>query len=99
MENVVERIRNGAPQPILVQPLPIDGDELRLAIGARVRALRLARGATIKTVADATGLHMSHLSRVESGLANLDIRQAYLLANVYDMEVGDLLGVDDAATS
>lgn len=98
MENVTERIRNGAPQPTLVKPLPIDVDDLRLAIGARLRSIRLERGATIKTVAEVTGLHESHLSRVESGKARLDIRQALTLANVYNMEIGELLGVDDAGT-
>ncbi|HSG62583.1 MAG TPA: helix-turn-helix transcriptional regulator [Pseudomonadales bacterium] len=92
---MVERIRYGAPQPALAQPLPIDVDELRATIGARVREIRLSRGATIKTVAEATGVYASHLSRVESGQASLNIGQAMKLANAYGIEVGELLGVDD----
>jgi len=95
MENVIEGIRRGTPQPTLTKAWPIDTDELRMAIGIRLRGIRLQRGATQKTVADATGMHMSHLCRVESGKASLDIRQAIALAAAYQMEVGELLGVDD----
>jgi plasmid maintenance system antidote protein VapI len=93
MENIIERIRPGAPQPALAPALEIDTDELRVSIGARLRDIRLERGATIKTVADATGIYESHLSRVEGGKAGLDIRQTLILANAYGMSVEELLGV------
>ena len=35
--------------------------------GARLRALRQARGLSITAVADAAGIHRTHLSNLESG--------------------------------
>lgn len=42
-------------------------DAVLAAVGPRLRALRLARDITLSAVADATGISMSTLSRLESG--------------------------------
>lgn len=43
------------------------------ALGRRIRALRQERGLTLEDLAEAAGVHPSHLWRAEAGTADLNI--------------------------
>ncbi|MEA3035656.1 MAG: hypothetical protein QOH04_1421 [Sphingomonadales bacterium] len=60
-------------------------DEIKQAFGARMRALRKARGLSQEALAFASGLDRSYLGEIERGEKNLS------LINI--RRIGDALGV------
>lgn len=59
---------------------PADPDEAARALGARIRALRTARGATLTEVAAEAQLSHSFLSQVERGLERLSMTSLFRVA-------------------
>ncbi|MAP62402.1 MAG: hypothetical protein CMH34_01370 [Microbacterium sp.] len=59
---------------------PADPDEAARALGARIRALRKARGATLTEIAAQAQLSHSFLSQVERGLERLSMTSLFRVA-------------------
>ncbi|MEV4175253.1 XRE family transcriptional regulator [Nonomuraea sp. NPDC049709] len=66
------------------------GDVLA-GVGPRLRALRRARGATLATLADETGLTASTLSRLENGKLRPTLEQLLPLARAHGVPLDDLV--------
>jgi hypothetical protein len=47
-----------------------------------LRAVRIARGFSLRATATAAGIHVAHLSRVERGMNHLSVDALYRLAGV-----------------
>lgn len=79
-----------------VRTIPDDIDAALDAVGARLRALRSDRGLTLAQVADATGVSVSTLSRLESGGRRPTLELLLPLAREYQVPLDEL--VDAPAT-
>ncbi|MBP0495469.1 helix-turn-helix domain-containing protein [Pararoseomonas indoligenes] len=74
------------------RPAP-DRDAARTAeLGARLRALRQARGLTLDTLAESAGLDKGYLSRLERGLKNPSIATVLRLSEALEVPVAELFG-------
>jgi len=67
-------------------------EDVLAAGGARLRALRRARGTTLADLAAETGLTPSTLSRLENGLRRPTLEQLLPLARAHDVPLDDLVG-------
>ena len=67
-----------------------DGDALG-AVGARLRAIRIERGATLAQVSAATGISVSTLSRLESGGRKPTLELLLPLARVHQVSLDELV--------
>jgi transcriptional regulator with XRE-family HTH domain len=67
-------------------------EDVLSAVGARLRALRRARGTTLADLAAETGLTASTLSRLENGLRRPTLEQLLPLARAHDVPLDDLVG-------
>ncbi|MCS7478486.1 helix-turn-helix domain-containing protein [Umezawaea endophytica] len=67
-------------------------DSVLADFGPRLRALRLARGATLADLAARTGLTTSTLSRLENGKRRPTLEQLLPLARVHGVPLDDLVG-------
>ena len=61
-------------------------------IGSRLRSLRISRGKTLTEVAGATGISLSTLSRLESGLRRPTLEMLLPLARTYSVTLDELAG-------
>ncbi|SDF44380.1 transcriptional regulator, XRE family with cupin sensor [Blastococcus fimeti] len=68
-------------------------DDVLLNVGARLRALRTDRGSTLVDIADATGISVSTLSRLESGGRRPTLELLLPLARVYGVALDDLVDI------
>jgi len=59
-------------------------------LGARIRALRLARGATLRELAANAGVTESFLSQVERGVASPSIASVQRIARALDQSIAEL---------
>ena len=66
-------------------------DDVLQNVGARLRALRTDRGSTLGDIADATGISVSTLSRLESGGRRPTLELLLPLARVYGVALDDLV--------
>jgi transcriptional regulator with XRE-family HTH domain len=64
------------------------------AIGARIRDLRLQRGITLQSLADATGLSPSMISLVERGRSSPSIGSLIVICSGLGVQMGDVLAPD-----
>lgn len=62
------------------------------AVGARLRALRQRRGVTLADLAEATGISVSTLSRLESGQRRATLQLLLPLAQAHRVPLDDLVG-------
>ena len=69
----------------------MDADRLLAGLGRRVRALRGARGATLRETAARAGLSERFLGLVESGSANISVRKLASLARALGTTPAELL--------
>jgi transcriptional regulator with XRE-family HTH domain len=69
-----------------------DVEEVLDRVGARLRALRRHRGATLAELAAATGFSISTLSRLESGIRRPTLELLIPLARLYDVPLDELVG-------
>lgn len=65
----------------------------------RIRALREERDQTIEDLAEATGLSVSYLSRLESGQRNLSVKNMNLIAGALAVSTRDLLPANEPEKS
>src|SRR5262245_46627956 len=59
---------------------PADASTIEVDLGARIRALRLARGATLRELSAQAGVTESFLSQVERGVASPSIATVQRIA-------------------
>jgi XRE family aerobic/anaerobic benzoate catabolism transcriptional regulator len=74
-------------------------DPLLLALGGRVRARRLARGCTLREVAERSGVSPRFLVQLESGRGNISIRRLADVARALDTTAAALLTEADEPAS
>ena len=66
-------------------------DDVLQNVGARLRALRTDQGSTLGDIAEATGISVSTLSRLESGGRRPTLELLLPLARVYGVALDDLV--------
>lgn len=62
------------------------------AVGPRLRALRQSRGITLAELSETTGVSLSTLSRLESGLRKPTLELMLPLAKAYRVQLDELVG-------
>jgi transcriptional regulator with XRE-family HTH domain len=67
-------------------------EEVLHGVGPRLRALRRQRGATLAELAEATGISVSTLSRLESGQRRPTLELLLPLARVHQVQLDELVG-------
>jgi XRE family transcriptional regulator, aerobic/anaerobic benzoate catabolism transcriptional regulator len=72
-------------------------DPMLLALGARVRALRLSRGATLREIAERSGMSTRFLVQLESGRGNISVKRLASVARALGTTAAALLTDTDAA--
>jgi transcriptional regulator with XRE-family HTH domain len=77
-----------APAP----PIEVD-------LGARIRALRLGRGQTLRELASTAGVTESFLSQVERGVASPSIASVQRIARALGQSIAELFAADERAGS
>ncbi|WP_102145618.1 helix-turn-helix transcriptional regulator [Mycobacterium hubeiense] len=60
-------------------------------LGVRIRAARINRGDTQADVAEAVGIHRTHLSAIEAGRENITVGTLYRLADHFGVPATLLL--------
>ncbi|GGL59967.1 XRE family transcriptional regulator [Streptomyces anthocyanicus] len=66
--------------------------QVMTSLGARLRAIRQARGLTLAQLAAATGISVSTLSRLESGQREPGLRHLLPLARAHRLPLDELVG-------
>lgn len=69
-----------------------DDEAVIAGIGARLRFLRTARGQTLTSVAETTGISLSTLSRLEAGQRRATLGMLLPLARAYGVSLDELAG-------
>ena len=85
-------VRLGSEPTAPIEPAPIEID-----LGARIRALRLARGATLRQLAAQAGVTESFLSQVERGVASPSIASVQRIARALGQSIAELFAADESA--
>src|SRR3954449_12044184 len=67
-------------------------DEVLDAVGPRLRALRIQRGATLAQLSETTGISVSTLSRLESGRRKPTLELLLPLARAHQVPLDELAG-------
>jgi transcriptional regulator with XRE-family HTH domain len=67
-------------------------DEVLAAVGPRLRALRLSTNTTLTALAEATGISVSTLSRLESGQRRPNLELLLPLAKAHQVPLDELVG-------
>jgi transcriptional regulator with XRE-family HTH domain len=68
-----------------------------LALGARIRTIRRARGQTLRQLADRAGVTESFLSQVEREVASPSIATVQRVAHALDLSIAELFAEEPAA--
>lgn len=66
-------------------------EDLLASIGQRVRARRLARGATLREIAERSGVSSRFLVQLESGRGNISVRRLADVAAALDVTLAELV--------
>src|SRR5512134_3680276 len=80
------------PDAADIQPVEVD-------LGARIRALRVARGETLRKLATQAGVTESFLSQVERGVASPSIASVQRIARALGASIAELFEADERAGS
>lgn len=88
----VRTVTNAEPNSAATEPAPLEVD-----LGARIRALRLARGETLRQLAAQAGVTESFLSQVERGVASPSIASVQRIARALGTSIAELFATDDRA--
>jgi transcriptional regulator with XRE-family HTH domain len=67
-------------------------EQVLAGVGGRLRALRQARGVTLAQLSEATGVSVSTLSRLESGLRRPSLELLLPLARAHHVQLDELVG-------
>ena len=63
----------------------------RAAFGKRVRQLRLAKGFTQESLADAVGLHRTYIGNIERGEESVSVDNAAKIAKALKVSLSELV--------
>ncbi|MEV0321045.1 helix-turn-helix transcriptional regulator [Streptomyces sp. NPDC050658] len=66
--------------------------EVLTAVGPRLKAFRTARGTTLAALSERTGISLSTLSRLESGLREPSLKHLLPLAKAHGVPLDELVG-------
>jgi transcriptional regulator with XRE-family HTH domain len=80
------------PARAATEPAAVEVD-----LGARIRALRLARGETLRKLASEAGVTESFLSQVERGVASPSIASVQRIAGARGKSIAELFAADERA--
>lgn len=69
-----------------------DMDEVLAEVGPRLRRIRKERGATLAGLSEATGISVSTLSRLESGLRKPSLELLLPIARAHEVALDELVG-------
>lgn len=69
-----------------------DMEEVLAEVGPRLRRIRKERGATLAGLSDATGISVSTLSRLESGLRKPSLELLLPIARAHEVALDELVG-------
>jgi transcriptional regulator with XRE-family HTH domain len=69
-----------------------DTDEVLAEVGPRLRRIRKERGATLAALSEATGISVSTLSRLESGLRRPSLELLLPIARAHQVPLDELVG-------
>ncbi|MGW0820669.1 helix-turn-helix domain-containing protein [Streptomyces sp. NPDC002845] len=69
-----------------------DTDEVLAEVGPRLRRIRKERGATLAGLSEATGISVSTLSRLESGLRKPSLELLLPIARAHQVPLDELVG-------
>ncbi|MFH8803311.1 helix-turn-helix domain-containing protein [Streptomyces sp. NPDC017936] len=69
-----------------------DMDEVLAEVGPRLRRIRKERGATLAGLSEATGISVSTLSRLESGLRRPSLELLLPIARAHEVALDELVG-------
>jgi transcriptional regulator with XRE-family HTH domain len=69
-----------------------DTDEVLAEVGPRLRRIRKERGATLTGLSEATGISVSTLSRLESGLRKPSLELLLPIARAHQVPLDELVG-------
>ena len=78
---------------------PSESAPVEVDLGARIRALRLARGSTLRQLAAEAGVTESFLSQVERGVASPSIASVQRIARALGQSIAELFATDESAGS
>ncbi|WP_373559458.1 helix-turn-helix domain-containing protein [Streptomyces sp. OK228] len=67
-------------------------DEVLVEVGPRLRRIRKERGATLAGLSEATGISVSTLSRLESGLRKPSLELLLPIARAHEVPLDELVG-------
>ncbi|MEV6182000.1 XRE family transcriptional regulator [Streptomyces sp. NPDC052016] len=70
-----------------------DMDQVLAEVGPRLRRIRKERGATLAGLSEATGISVSTLSRLESGLRRPSLELLLPIARAHEVALDELVGV------
>src|SRR6478609_266045 len=70
-------------------------DDVLEAVGPRLRAIRVERGATLTELSETTGISVSTLSRLESGQRKPTLELLLPLARAYQVAIDELVGAPE----
>lgn len=65
--------------------------DIQKKVGARIRALRLAKGWSQDLFADKSGLHRAHVGEIERGECNVSLQTLKTIADTLGAKVADLV--------
>lgn len=85
-----------APATRVEPAAPVD-TPIEIDLGARIRALRLARGETLRQLAAQASVTESFLSQVERGVASPSIASVQRIARALGASIAELFAADDRA--
>tara|TARA_R110002050_G_scaffold237585_1_gene373623 strand:+ start:49696 stop:49920 length:225 start_codon:yes stop_codon:yes gene_type:complete len=68
----------------------IDENEFLLSFGKNLRRLRKSKGFTQEFLANEIGVEISQISRIERGIINTSISNAFRIAKVLDIKISEL---------
>lgn len=80
---------------VIVEPVADPG----ATIGAHIRQLRRARRWTLKVLSEASGIPLSTLSKVETGLVSLNFGKLLKVCAALDIDVMQLVAPNEAAAA
>lgn len=68
----------------------LEEKEFLLAFGNNLKQLRKVKGFTQEGLANELGIEISQISRIERGVINTSVSSAYKIAQVLEIEIGEL---------
>lgn len=67
-----------------------------IVLGSTIRARRKARGLSQEKLAELADLHPTYISEIERGSVNASVYSIFVIANVLEMELADLINLPAA---